>query len=172
MAQLEILHYPDPRLRNRAQPVATVDAEVRRLVDDMFETMYAAPGVGLAAIQVGVAKRIVVIDLAEKDAPAEPRCFINPEVIWTSEDLATYEEGCLSVPDQYADVARPAEAKVNYLDRDGNPQEMHAHGILATCIQHEIDHLNGILFVDHLSSVRRSIILRKLAKAKRLAAAE
>ncbi len=153
-------------------PVEAVDDDVRALVDDMFETMYAAPGVGLAAIQVGVAKRIVVIDLAEKDAPAEPRCFINPEVIWTSEDLATYEEGCLSVPDQYADVARPAEAKVNYLDRDGNPQEMHAHGILATCIQHEIDHLNGILFVDHLSSVRRSIILRKLAKAKRLAAAE
>lgn len=153
-------------------PVEAVDDDVRALVDDMFETMYAAPGVGLAAIQVGVAKRIVVIDLAEKDAPAEPRCFINPEVVWTSEDLATYEEGCLSVPDQYADVARPAEAKVNYLDRDGNPQEMHAHGILATCIQHEIDHLNGILFVDHLSSVRRSIILRKLAKAKRLAAAE
>jgi peptide deformylase len=172
MAVREILTAPDPRLKTVSTPVEAVDDDVRALVDDMFETMYAAPGVGLAAIQVGVAKRIVVIDLAEKDAPAEPRCFINPEVIWTSEDLATYEEGCLSVPDQYADVARPAEAKVNYLDRDGNPQEMHAHGILATCIQHEIDHLNGILFVDHLSSVRRSIILRKLAKAKRLAAAE
>ena len=153
-------------------PVEAVDERVRALVDDMFETMYAAPGVGLAAIQVGLPHRIVVMDLAEKEAPADPKCFINPEVIWTSEDLATYEEGCLSVPEQYADVARPAEAKVRYLDRDGIPQEMHARGLLATCIQHEIDHLNGILFVDHLSSVRRSIILRKLAKAKRLAAAE
>ena len=153
-------------------PVEAVDERVRALVDDMFETMYAAPGVGLAAIQIGLPHRIVVMDLAEKEAPADPKCFINPEVIWTSEDLATYEEGCLSVPEQYADVARPAEAKVRYLDRDGIPQEMHARGLLATCIQHEIDHLNGILFVDHLSSVRRSIILRKLAKAKRLAAAE
>jgi peptide deformylase len=172
MAVRPILTAPDPRLKTVSAPVEAVDERVRALVDDMFETMYAAPGVGLAAIQIGLPHRIVVMDLAEKEAPAEPKCFINPEVIWTSEDLATYEEGCLSVPEQYADVARPAEAKVRYLDRDGIPQEMHARGLLATCIQHEIDHLNGILFVDHLSSVRRSIILRKLAKAKRLAAAE
>ena len=172
MAVRPILTAPDPRLKTVSAPVEAVDERVRALVDDMFETMYAAPGVGLAAIQVGLPHRIVVMDLAEKEAPADPKCFINPEVIWTSEDLATYEEGCLSVPEQYADVARPAEAKVRYLDRDGIPQEMHARGLLATCIQHEIDHLNGILFVDHLSSVRRSIILRKLAKAKRLAAAE
>jgi peptide deformylase len=172
MAVRPILTAPDPRLKTVSAPVEAVDERVRALVDDMFETMYAAPGVGLAAIQIGLPHRIVVMDLAEKEAPADPKCFINPEVIWTSEDLATYEEGCLSVPEQYADVARPAEAKVRYLDRDGIPQEMHARGLLATCIQHEIDHLNGILFVDHLSSVRRSIILRKLAKAKRLAAAE
>jgi peptide deformylase len=172
MAIREILTAPDPRLKAVSEHVDTVDADIRALVDDMFETMYAAPGVGLAAIQVGVPKRIIVVDLADKDTPPDPKCYINPDVIWTSEELATFEEGCLSVPDYYADVDRPAEAKIRFLDRDGKAHEIHAKGLVATCLQHEIDHLNGVLFVDHLSSVRRNIILRKLTKAKRLAAAE
>ena len=172
MAIREILTAPDPRLKVVSEPVETVDGEIRTLVDDMFETMYAAPGVGLAAIQVGVPKRIIVVDLADKDAPPDPKCYINPEVVWASDELATFEEGCLSVPEYYADVERPAEATIKFLDRDGKTQEIHAKGLVATCLQHEIDHLNGVLFVDHLSSVRRNIILRKLAKAKRLAAAE
>ena len=172
MAIRPIITAPDPRLKVVSEPVETVDDEIRALIDDMFETMYDAPGIGLAAIQIGVAKRIVVMDIADAESPPDPRCFINPEVVWTSDDMATYEEGCLSVPDHYAEVDRPAEARVKFLDRDGNAQEIDADGLLATCIQHEIDHLNGVLFVDHISSVRRSIILRKLTKAKRLAAAE
>ena len=172
MAIRPIITAPDPRLKTVSEPVETVDDETRALIDDMFETMYDAPGIGLAAIQIGVAKRILVIDIADAESPPDPRCFINPEVVWTSDDVATYEEGCLSVPDHYAEVDRPAQARVKFVDRDGNPQEIEADGLLATCIQHEIDHLNGVLFVDHISSVRRSIILRKLAKAKRLAAAE
>ena len=172
MAIRPIITAPDPRLKVFSEPVESVDDEIRALIDDMFETMYDAPGIGLAAIQVGVSKRIVVMDIADSESPPEPRCFINPEVVWTSEDVTTYEEGCLSVPDYYAEVDRPAQARVKFLDREGNAQEVEADGLLATCIQHEIDHLNGVLFVDHISSVRRSIILRKLAKAKRLAAAE
>jgi len=172
MAIRPIITAPDPRLKTVSESVDKVDDEIRALIDDMFETMYDAPGIGLAAIQIGVAKRIVVMDIADAESPPEPRCFINPEVVWTSDDVATYEEGCLSVPDHYAEVDRPAEARVTFLDRDGNAREIEADGLLATCIQHEIDHLNGVLFVDHISSVRRSIILRKLTKAKRLAAAE
>ena len=172
MAIRPIITAPDPRLKTVSESVDKVDDGIRALIDDMFETMYDAPGIGLAAIQIGVAKRIVVMDIADAESPPEPRCFINPEVVWTSDDVATYEEGCLSVPDHYAEVDRPAEARVTFLDRDGNAREIEADGLLATCIQHEIDHLNGVLFVDHISSVRRSIILRKLTKAKRLAAAE
>ena len=172
MAIRPIITAPDPRLKVVSEPVESVDDEIRALIDDMFETMYDAPGIGLAAIQVGVSKRIVVMDIADSESPPEARCFINPEVVWTSEDVTTYEEGCLSVPDYYAEVDRPAQARVKFLDREGNAQEVEADGLLATCIQHEIDHLNGVLFVDHISSVRRSIILRKLTKAKRLAAAE
>ena len=172
MAIRPIITAPDPRLKVVSETVDRVDDEIRVLIDDMFETMYAAPGIGLAAIQIGVPKRIVVMDLAEPEAPPAPRCFINPEVTWTSDDVAAYEEGCLSVPDYYAEVDRPAKARVKFLDRDGNAHEIDAEGLLATCLQHEIDHLNGVLFVDHISSVRRSIILRKLAKAKKLAAAE
>ena len=172
MAIRPIITAPDPRLKVVSEPVESVDDEIRALIDDMFETMYDAPGIGLAAIQIGVSKRIVVMDIADAESPPEPRCFINPEVVWTSEDVTTYEEGCLSVPDYYAEVDRPAQARVKFLDRDGKAQEIEADGLLATCIQHEIDHLNGVLFVDHISSVRRSIILRKLTKAKRLAAAE
>jgi peptide deformylase len=172
MAIRPVITAPDPRLKTVSEPVDKVDDEIRVLIDDMFETMYDAPGIGLAAIQIGVAKRIVVMDIADAESPPDPRCFINPEVVWTSDDMATYEEGCLSVPDHYAEVDRPAEARVKFLDRDGNAQEIDADGLLATCIQHEIDHLNGVLFVDHISSVRRGIILRKLTKAKRLAAAE
>lgn len=172
MAVLEILTAPHPFLKTKAQPVADVTAEHRQLMDDMVETMRASDGIGLAAIQVGRTERIIVVDVAphykERDETPPPLYqMANPEVIWTSEEETTFLEGCLSVPDQFDEVSRPARARIRYLDRDGNPQEIDADGILATCVQHEIDHLNGILFVDHLSSVKRSMILRKLKKAKR-----
>ena len=167
MALLQIITAPDPFLKTVSKPVENVDAGVRKLIADMLETMYAAPGIGLAAIQVGVAKRVLVLDIAPEDAPPEPRVFINPEVTWASEDRATYSEGCLSVPDHYADVERPAEVKVKYQDETGEAKEVHATGLLATCLQHEMDHLGGILFVDHLSSIKRQMILRKLQKARR-----
>lgn len=167
MAILPIVVAPHPFLKTVSEPVKTVDDELRQLMDDMLETMYDAPGIGLAAIQVGVAKRVLVIDLSEDEAKPEPRHFVNPEIIWQSDDLACYNEGCLSVPDQYAEVDRPAEVKIKYLDYHGKPQEIHAKGLLATCLQHEIDHLEGILFVDYLSSVKRGIILRKVKKAQR-----
>ncbi len=167
MAILPIVVAPNPFLKTVSEPVEVVDDELRQLMDDMLETMYDAPGIGLAAIQVGVAKRILVIDLSEDEGKPEPRCFVNPEIIWQSDDLACYNEGCLSVPDQYAEVDRPAEVKIKYLDYHGKAQEIHATGLLATCLQHEIDHLEGILFVDYLSSVKRGIILRKVKKAQR-----
>ena len=167
MALLPILTAPDPRLKVKAQKVAAVDDEVRRLMDDMLETMYEAPGIGLAAPQVGVAKRVIVVDTAREGEPPQPLRLANPEILWQSAELAVYNEGCLSVPEHYADVERPAEVKIRYLDYDNKPQEIHAKGLLATCLQHEIDHLEGILFVDHLSPLKRNIILRKLAKLKR-----
>ena len=172
MALLPILTAPDPRLKVKAQKVAAVDDEVRRLMDDMLETMYEAPGIGLAAPQVGVAKRVIVVDTAREGEPPQPLRLANPEILWQSAELAVYNEGCLSVPEHYADVERPAEVKIRYLDYDNKPQEIHAKGLLATCLQHEIDHLEGILFVDHLSPLKRNIILRKLAKTKRLKAVE
>ena len=166
-----ILTAPDPRLKAVSTDVATVDAETRKLVDDMTESMYAAEGIGLAAVQIGVAKRVIVIDLDQKEGKKNPRAFINPKILWASEEMAVFEEGCLSVPEIWDDVERPARIKAEYLDRDGNKQLLEADGLLATCLQHEMDHLNGVLFIDHLSRLKRSMALKKLAKAKKLKAA-
>ncbi len=170
MAILEIVEVPDPRLKTVSTPVEAVDDDLRALLDDMLETMYAAPGIGLAAIQVGVPKRALVIDLQENEGERNPRYFVNPDVIEASEELNTYQEGCLSIPEQYADVERPARVTVRYLDYDGKEQVEEMDGLLATCIQHEIDHLNGVVFVDHLSQLKRKMILKKLQKARREAA--
>ncbi|MFZ5609955.1 MAG: peptide deformylase [Pseudomonadota bacterium] len=166
MAVLPIIEAPDPRLKVKSRPVAGVDDEMRRLMDDMLETMYAAPGIGLAAIQVGVPKRVLVIDLQENETRA-PRYFANPVIEHASDDLKTYNEGCLSVPDQYAEIERPARVRVRYLDYEGKERVEDLEGLLATCLQHEMDHLEGILFIDHLSALKRNMILRKLAKARR-----
>jgi len=167
MAKLTIITAPDPRLKIRAQPVAAVDAKIRRLMDDMLETMRAALGIGLAAPQIGVSSRVIVLDVAREGEEPEPMRLANPEILWQSEELATNSEGCLSLPEHYADVTRPAEIRLRYLDYQNEARELHAKGLLATCLQHEIEHLEGILFVDHLSLVKRGMILRKLAKAKR-----
>lgn len=168
MAIREILTAPDPRLKQVSKPVERVDDELRRLMDDMLETMYAAPGIGLAAIQVGVPKQVIVMDLARENEAPQPRYFVNPEILWTSDELTTYEEGCLSVPELYEDVDRPAQCRVRFLDYQGEIRELDCDGILATCIQHEMDHLKGVLFIDHLSKLKRSMILKKLTKAKKL----
>ena len=173
MAQLPIITAPDPRLKVRSQPVEAVDDDVRRLIDNMFDTMYAADGIGLAAIQVGVPKRVVVTDVREEgeepgNRPPHPRAFVNPEIVWQSEEERVYEEGCLSLPEQYAEVVRPAAVRVRYLDRDGKQHEEELDGLFATCLQHEIDHLEGTLFVDHISNLKRKIILRRLTKQKKL----
>jgi peptide deformylase len=165
MALREIIVLPDKRLRLLSDPVKAVDAELRTLVDDMFETMYKAPGVGLAAIQVGVPKRIVTVDTAKKDEPKQPQVFINPEVVWTSEEKATYEEGCLSIPEYYEEVERPSQVKVKFLDLDGKTREVEANGLLATVLQHEIDHTNGVLFIDHISKLKRDRVIKKFTKA-------
>ena len=172
MALLPIIETPDPRLRTISTPVEGVDDDLRRLIDDMFETMYDAPGIGLAAIQVGVPKRVLVIDLQEEvdeeDKPIRhPRVFINPELYDPSEEHSVYSEGCLSVPDQYADVERPATIHARWLDRDGVAHDELIEGLLATCLQHEMDHLEGILFIDHLSRLKREMVLKKLEKARR-----
>ncbi|MBI1262060.1 MAG: peptide deformylase [Rhizobiales bacterium] len=167
MALRNIITAPDPRLKQVSTPVEKVDDELRALMDDMLETMYAAPGIGLAAIQVGVPKQVIVMDLSgEDDAPA-PRYFVNPEILSTSEDHAIYEEGCLSVPDFYEDVERPAQCRVRFLDYQGEIREMDCDGLLATCLQHEMDHLKGVLFIDHLSRVKREMMLKKLLKQKK-----
>ena len=168
MAMLPIITAPDPRLKQKCQRVARVDAEVRRLMDDMLETMYAAPGIGLAAPQVGVAKRVLVVDVAKEGEAPAPLRMANPEVLWRSDELATSEEGCLSLPEHYAEVERPARCRVRFIDQDNEIRELEAEGLLATCIQHEIDHLDGVLFVDHISALKRGMILRKLQKAKKL----
>ncbi|MDN3645968.1 peptide deformylase [Pontixanthobacter aestiaquae] len=192
MAIREILEVPDPRLKTVSTPVTTFDDELKVLVEDMFETMYDAPGIGLAAIQVGVPKRVLVIDLQEPDMDAEPeecghdhgdgegahkhyppkkdpRVFINPEILDPAEQLATYQEGCLSVPEIYADVDRPETCKVRYQDLDGNTHEEKLDGLMATCIQHEMDHLEGILFIDHLSRLKKQMALKKLNKLRKAA---
>lgn len=167
MALLPILIIPDPRLKQRAKPVTAVTDRIRRLADDMLETMYAAPGIGLAGPQVGVLERILVMDVAGEDEKPRPLRLINPEITWRSEETATHSEGCLSIPEMYADVTRPAAVRVRYLDETGAAQDLAAEGLLATCVQHEIDHLDGVLFVDHLSPLKRNMIVRKVAKAQR-----
>ena len=165
MAIRDIITLSDKRLRLVSEPVKHVDAGIKKLIDDMFETMYKAPGIGLAAIQVGVAKRVVTMDLSKKEDNHEPQVFINPEIVWQSDETAKYEEGCLSIPEYYEEVERPKEVKVKYLDRDGKPAEIEATGLLATCLQHEIDHINGVLFIDHLSKLKRDRVIKKFAKA-------
>ena len=165
MAVREILILPDKRLRLKSDAIKTVDKSLRALIEDMFETMYAAPGIGLAAIQVGVPKRVVTMDLAKKDDPKQPQVFINPEVVWSSEETAIYEEGCLSIPEYYEEVERPKAVKVKFLDLDLKPQEIEATGLLATCLQHEIDHINGVLFIDHISKLKRDMVMKKFKKA-------
>jgi peptide deformylase len=172
MAIRDIIKLPDPALRRISKPVEKVTAETRGLMDDMLETMYAAPGIGLAAIQIGVPLRVVTIDLAKEGEPRAPQFFINPEVVWESEALSDYEEGCLSIPEFFELVTRPAEVRIKYLDRNGEPLERHCTGMLATCIQHEIDHLNGVLFIDHISKLKRDRVVKKFAKAKRLEKAD
>ena len=167
MALKTIITAPDPRLKKKAQPVASVDAEVRQLMDDMLETMYAAPGIGLAAPQVDVLKRVIVLDIDREDTKTGPLLMANPEIVEASDEDATYEEGCLSLPEHYSDVVRPAKVTVRYLDRDGVQKDLACEGLLATCVQHEIDHLDGILFVDHISALKRNMILRKLIKARK-----
>ena len=165
MALRDIIILPDKRLRQISDPVKTVDADVRALIDDMFETMYEAPGVGLAAVQVGVLKRVITADTAKKDEPKQPRALLNPEIIWSSEEKGTYEEGCLSIPEYYEEVERPLQVKVRYMDLDGKMQEIEADGLLATVLQHEIDHINGVLFIDHISKLKRDRVIKKYAKA-------
>ena len=165
MAVRDILIIPDKRLRLKSEAVQTVDKPLRMLIEDMFETMYAAPGIGLAAIQIGVPKRVVTMDLAKKDEPKGPQVFINPEVVWSSDETATYEEGCLSIPEYYEEVERPKAVKVKFLDLDLKPQEIEASGLLATCLQHEIDHINGVLFIDHISKLKRDMVMKKFKKA-------
>ena len=172
MPALPIIIAPDPRLAKKAKPVAKVDDSIRRLMADMLETMYQAPGIGLAAPQVGELKRVIVVDCAKAEEKPQPYKMANPEILWESEELLVNNEGCLSLPEHYADVARPAEVKVRYLDEQNEIRELHAKGLLATCIQHEIDHLEGTLFVDHISALKRNIILRKLRKTKRQEATE
>jgi peptide deformylase len=172
MALREIIKLPDPRLRLVSQPVIAVDNEIRALVADMFETMYDAPGIGLAAIQVGVPKRVITLDLAKKDEPKAPQVVINPEIVWSADERATYEEGCLSIPEYYEEGERPAQVKVRYTDLEGKLHEVAASGLLATCLQHEIDHVNGVLFIDHISRLKRDRVIKKFTKAAKRAEAE
>ena len=165
MALREIIVLPDKRLRQVSDPVKAVDAEVRTLVDDMFETMYKAPGVGLAAIQVGVPRRIITLDTAKKDEPKQPQVFINPEIVWSSDEKSTYEEGCLSIPEYYEEVERPDRVKYRYRTLEGETIEAEADGVMATCLQHEIDHLNGVLFIDYISKLKRDRVIKKFQKA-------
>ena len=168
MALREILLIPDPVLKVRADPVDCVDDEVRALMDDMLETMYHAPGIGLAAVQIGITRRVIVLDIAAKqDEEPKPLVMANPEIIWSSSEIAEYEEGCLSIPEIYEMVSRPAQVKVRYLDRSNKQQELHCKDLLATCIQHEIDHLDGVLFIDYLSRLKRDRIIKKFSKAAR-----
>ncbi|MEZ2221210.1 peptide deformylase [Rhizobium sp. RCC_161_2] len=156
---------PDPLLRQASKPIERVDIEILRLADDMLETMYDAPGIGLAAVQIGVARRMLVIDVAREGEDKQPLVFINPEVVASSDERSVYEEGCLSIPDYYAEVERPARVTVKHIDRDGEEQVIEADGLLATCLQHEIDHLNGVLFIDYISRLKREMVIKKFTKA-------
>jgi peptide deformylase len=156
---------PDPLLRQVSQPIERIDGDLQKLADDMLETMYDAPGIGLAAIQVGVPRRMLVIDVSREGEPKEPLVFINPEIVSSSDERSVYEEGCLSIPDYYAEVERPARVTVKSLDSEGREVTTEADGLLATCLQHEIDHLNGILFIDHISRLKREMVIKKFTKA-------
>lgn len=172
MAILPILTAPNPLLRQVSKPVQVVDDALRVLLDDMLETMYDAPGIGLAAIQVGVAKRVIVMDLAGEDEEPDPQYFVNPEILDPAEKTSLYQEGCLSVPEFFEEIERPSTCRVRYLDYHGDQQIIEADGLLATCIQHEMDHLEGVLFIDHLSRLKRERILKKLKKERRFADAQ
>ena len=167
MTLRQILTEPNERLREKSLAVTHVDKDLQKLMDDMIETMYAAPGIGLAAIQVGIPKRVIVLDVSSKDEPKNPMYFVNPEIMDRSENSSTYEEGCLSVPGQFAEINRPDKCHIKYLDYFGEPKEIKAEGMIATCIQHEIDHLEGILFIDYLSKLKKSMIVKKLSKQKK-----
>jgi peptide deformylase len=166
MSVLPLVIIPDTQLRLTSEPVGAITGEVKKLADDMLETMYDAPGIGLAAIQLGRPLRLVTIDLARKEEEPQPVVFVNPEITWSSEERSIYEEGCLSIPEYYAEVERPASVKVGYTDLKGAKQELLAEGLMATCIQHEIDHLNGVLFIDYLSKLKRDMVMKKFQKAK------
>ncbi len=169
MSLRPIITLPDEKiLRDVSKPVAAVDADVRKLWDDMLETMYHAPGIGLAAIQIGVPRRLIVIDLSKDGEEKTPLFLANPEIVWSSDSQSDYEEGCLSIPEYYEMVTRPSEVKVRFLDRQGEAKEIHAGGLMATCLQHEIDHLNGVLFIDHISKLKRDRVLKKFQKAQKL----
>lgn len=167
MAIRDLVILPDAVLRQVSAPVEAITPEIKALASDMLETMYDAPGIGLAAIQIGVPKRVVTIDLAKQDEEKTPIVFINPEITWSSEEMNVHEEGCLSIPEYYEEVERPARVKIRYLDLDGKEQEIEADGLLATCIQHEVDHLNGVLFIDHLSRLKRERVTKRFAKQAR-----
>ena len=171
MALREIITVPDPRLKQVSAPVETVDDDVRALMDDMLETMYAAPGIGLAAVQIAVMQRVVVMDLSREGEEPAPRYFVNPEILWASVETAPYEEGCLSIPDIYDEVVRPARVKVRYLNYDGEVVEEEAEGLYAVCLQHEIDHINGVLFIDYLSRLKRDRAVAKVKKGRPVKAA-
>jgi len=166
MTVQKILTEPDPILRKKSSPVANVDDDLRKILKNMLETMYKAPGIGLAAIQVGILKRAVVIDVSKEDEKKNPLFLINPEIIYRSNETSTYEEGCLSLPGQYAEIERPSKCQVKYIDFDGKAKELKAEGLLSTCIQHEIDHLDGVLFIDYLSKLKKTMIIKKLSKQK------
>ena len=167
MTMRKILIEPDPILRKKCSPIEKVDDQTRKLMKDMLETMYKAPGIGLAAIQIGILKRIVVIDISKDEEKKSPLFLVNPEIIFRSKNTSVYEEGCLSLPGQFAEIERPAECHLKYLDFDGKTKELKADGLLSTCIQHEVDHLNGILFIDYLSKLKKDMIIKKLLKQKK-----
>ena len=167
MTLRKIITVPDPILREKSLKVESINSDIKTLMKDMLETMYNAPGIGLAAIQIGIPKRIIVMDISKEIEKKDPMYFVNPEITWTSNTKATYEEGCLSIPNQFAKIERPEKCIVKYLDKDGEKKEIKAEGLLATCIQHEIDHLNGVLFIDYLSKLKKNIIMKKLSKDKR-----
>tara|TARA_Y100001970_G_C14148639_1_gene811338 strand:- start:802 stop:1326 length:525 start_codon:yes stop_codon:yes gene_type:complete len=167
MSKKKILTLPDPILREVSEPVNKVDKEIKHLMDDMLETMYAAPGIGLAAVQIGILKRVIVIDLSKDNEKKDPIFIVNPKILSQSKELVAYEEGCLSIPNQFAEIERPKSCILEYLDYSGSKKEIEAQGLLATCIQHEIDHLNGILFIDYLSKLKKDLILKKVKKQKK-----
>ena len=167
MSQRKIVIEPDPILRKESEPIEKVDNDLRKLLDDMLETMYAAPGIGLAAVQVGILKRLIVIDISKDKEKKNPLFLINPEIVSKSKNTSIYEEGCLSLPGHFAEIERPAECQINFLDYNGKKKEISAKGLLSTCIQHELDHLNGILFIDYLSKLKKDMIIKKLIKHKK-----